>query len=85
MDVCIVFLEIENINFILNFSLKMFGGPEVFGFALSFLYFFFQLFERMELFKTEEMKKEFDGLIYDIIPSLNECGNCRVLKCDYCS
>ena len=39
----------------------------------------------MELFKTKETKKEFNELIYDVIPSLNDCDNCRILKCYYCS
>ena len=40
--------------------------------------------KKMEFFNTKDMKKEFDGLIYVIIPSLNECGNCGVEKCVHC-
>ena len=39
----------------------------------------------MDFSKTELMKKEFEDLIYVVIPSLNECGSFNVLKCDYCS
>ena len=39
----------------------------------------------MDFSKTELMKKEFEDLIYVVIPSLNECGSFNVLKCGYCS
>ena len=39
----------------------------------------------MEFFNTKDTKKEFDDLIHVIIPSLNECGNCGVEKCVYCT
>ena len=38
----------------------------------------------VDIFKSQEMKHEFNKLIYQIIPSLNECRNCNVLKCHYC-
>ena len=37
-----------------------------------------------KIFKSKEMEKEFKELIYEIIPSLNECGNCGILKCEHC-
>ena len=39
----------------------------------------------MEFFNTKDTKKEFDNLIHVIIPSLNECRNCGVEKCVYCT
>ena len=39
----------------------------------------------MEFFNTKDTKKKFDDLIHVIIPSLNECGNCGVEKCVYCT
>lgn len=39
----------------------------------------------MEFFSTAEMKNEFHELIYNIIPSLNQCDGCGVLKCEYCT
>ena len=37
-----------------------------------------------KIFKSKEMEKEFKELIYEIIPSLNEFGNCGILKCEHC-
>lgn len=31
-----------------------------------------------------ETLKEFEELYQNIIPSLNECGNCNVVPCQYC-
>lgn len=31
------------------------------------------------------MKKEFDNLCQVLIPNLNQCDNCGVLKCFYCN
>ena len=39
----------------------------------------------MEFFNTKDTKKEFDDLIHVIMLSLNECGNCGVEKCVYCT
>ena len=39
----------------------------------------------MGFFSAAEMKKEFHELIYNIILSLNQCGGCGVLKCEYCT
>ena len=37
-----------------------------------------------KIFKTKELENEFNQFIYKIIPSLNECGNCGILKCCDC-
>ena len=37
-----------------------------------------------KIFKTKILENEFNELIYKIIPSLNECGNCGIFKCCDC-
>lgn len=36
------------------------------------------------VFKNKILKKEFEELHQKIIPFLNECGNCNILKCHRC-
>ena len=37
------------------------------------------------IFKNNaELKKEYQLLYKNILPSLNNCGNCNKFKCDYC-
>ena len=37
-----------------------------------------------KVFETNIIKQEFKELYQTIIPSLNKCGNCNILKCRYC-
>lgn len=37
------------------------------------------------IFKSKELEKEFKELISEITPSLNDCKNCNILKCHYCT
>ena len=37
-----------------------------------------------KIFETEFLRKEFEELYQKTIPSLNECGNCGILKCHHC-
>ena len=37
-----------------------------------------------KIFDKEILKKQFEELYQKIIPSLNECGNCDILKCYHC-
>ena len=39
----------------------------------------------MEIFKSDILKKEFKDLVENILPSLNECANCRIFCYQYCS
>ena len=37
------------------------------------------------IFKNKtDLKKEYENLHKNILPMLNECGNCNKFKCDYC-
>lgn len=37
------------------------------------------------IFKNnKELKREYQNLCKNILPSLNTCGNCNKFKCDYC-
>ena len=44
----------------------------------------FKKIKEMEIFKSEFLKKEFDELVNQILPSLNECVNCGKFCCQYC-
>lgn len=37
------------------------------------------------IFKTSSLRKEFEELCQKIIPKLNDCNNCGILKCVFCS
>ena len=38
------------------------------------------------IFKNKtDLKKEYENLYKNILPSLTECGNCDLFKCQYCS
>ena len=37
------------------------------------------------IFKTSSLRKEFEELCQKIIPELNDCNNCGILKCVFCS
>ena len=37
------------------------------------------------IFKTSSLRKEFEELYQKIIPKLNDCNNCGILKCVFCS
>ena len=47
-------------------------------------FFFSFRFEMNPIFKNKELKKEYENLHKNILPSLNECGNCNVFKYTYC-
>lgn len=46
--------------------------------------FSFKKIKEMEIFKSEFLKKEFDELVNQLLPSLNECVNCGNICCQYC-
>lgn len=46
--------------------------------------FSFKKIKEMEIFKFEFLKKEFDELVNQILPPLNECVNCGNICCQYC-
>ena len=36
------------------------------------------------IFKDVTLKKEYENLHKNILPKLNNCGNCNIFKCEYC-
>lgn len=38
-----------------------------------------------EIFKSSYLKKEFEYFYQVLMPNLNTCGNCGVVKCFYCN
>ena len=37
-----------------------------------------------KIFESKEIEREFKELIYELIPALNECERCEILKYKYC-
>ena len=59
-------------------------GKEIIDAIASFFQVIFFFLALAKIFESKEIEREFKELIYELIPALNECERCEILKYKYC-